>query len=95
MRLALELGWPNYEAMLATMEPHQLERWKDYYRQEPFGRNWHRMSAMAAGICNQITLVAQALGVKQELFKEDSFVPKFCEPKEVDPVEGLRGLVGL
>lgn len=93
MRLALETGWPNYEAMLATMEPQHIDRWERYYRQEPFGRQWHMMSALAVGVSNEIKIVANSLGMKSELFKEDDFVPKFKEaPQKMSIAAGFAGL---
>ena len=85
MRLALELGWFNYEAMLQSGEPKHLERWKEFHSEEPFGKPWHQMSAGSAAIVNEIRIIAAGLGgVKlkdKDFVKEDGFVPQFVEPE--------------
>ena len=37
LRLALELGWPNVDAMLREMTAEQFDEWIAYYQLEPFG----------------------------------------------------------
>lgn len=37
LRLALELGCPNVDAMLREMTSRQLDEWIAYYQLEPFG----------------------------------------------------------
>ncbi len=37
LRLALELGWPNVDAMLREMTAQQFDEWLAFYQLEPFG----------------------------------------------------------
>ncbi len=37
LRLALELGWPNVDAMLREMPEKQFTEWLAFYQLEPFG----------------------------------------------------------
>jgi len=37
LRLALALGQPNPDAMLAQLRPHHLAEWLAFYRMEPWG----------------------------------------------------------
>ena len=37
LRLALEMGWPNVDAMLREMTAEQFDEWIAYYQLEPFG----------------------------------------------------------
>ena len=37
LRLALELGWPNVDAMLREMTSQQFDEWLAFYQLEPFG----------------------------------------------------------
>ena len=37
LRLALEMGWPNVDAMLREMTAEQFDEWIAFYQLEPFG----------------------------------------------------------
>lgn len=37
LRLALEMGWPNVDAMMREMTSEQFDEWIAYYQLEPFG----------------------------------------------------------
>ena len=37
LRLALEMGYPNVDAMLREMTAEQFDEWIAYYQIEPFG----------------------------------------------------------
>ncbi len=77
-RLALALGQPNPEAMLARMPYRVWLGWIEYSEKEPFNREWDgqradwRASMQAAMVAN--CLVRQK---GQRLFVPDDFMPSF------------------
>lgn len=97
MRLAKEIGRVDWRKMLREMTPQELAEWMAYYRIEPFGKQWQASSAIGAGVCNEIRLVAAGLSKsKPDLLEEDAFLPRFGKADDrPDPIEALEQLRGL
>jgi len=78
-RLALELGQPNPDAMLAEMPSRVFFDWMRHYRDEPFGeqRADLRMGIMTANILTAISSLAAARAGKRrgQTFKPADFMP--------------------
>lgn len=100
-RLALELGWFNVDAMLATGEPRHLAEWQEYEDLEPFGQPWKRESLMTTRTINTIISAVPRSGSEEpEFYEDDAFVPKREDAEKVnadtaaqcaaaDSIEGL------
>ena len=51
-RLALALGQPNVDAMLARIPWRQWQEWIEYHSLEPFGQAGFRLGFAASGLGN-------------------------------------------
>lgn len=103
MRLALALGWFNYDAMLATGEPRHLDRWFAYYKQEPFGRDWHQMSQATSAVVNEIRMIAAGFRDKRidesDLEESTAYIPGLVSERKKEErrkeIEATRAIEGL
>lgn len=77
--MAAKLGWYNVDAMLASADPQQLEKWSAYYDLEPFSQEWDQASLIASEITNNFLRLMGGLGgAKSEeipFLDQDYFVP--------------------
>ena len=74
-RLALALGQPNVDAMLAGITATQFRRWSEFALLEPFGEE--RADIRNAILCRLVAIIA---GNKNA--KLDDFMPRFGKPKQ-------------
>lgn len=86
LRLALELGWPNVDAMMREMTAEQFDEWIAYYQLEPFGilaedalsahwkaiyTNAHRRNGKQVVKTEKFLLFTDEKKDASELFEED------------------------
>ena len=91
-RLALALGFPNPESMLARM-PHRIYReWQTYYAHEPFGEE--RADVRSAIIAQTFANVHRKRGTRPLSYTE--FMPHFGPPPEPKtPDDLLAKIIGI
>lgn len=81
-RLALALGYPNPEFMLASM-PYRIWRdWVEYNNLEPFGEE---RADLRAGIVAAVVANCLGRGKGKPAFKATQFMPKFEPPVKREP----------
>lgn len=74
--MALALGVPDVDALLAQLTSRQLAEWMAFGQLEPFGEV--RADLRAAIVASTI---ANAFSVKGRRFKPADFLPRFEKPK--------------
>lgn len=83
--MALELGWYNVDAMLASAPARQLDEWQEFHDLEPFGKSWHRTSLSTARTLNTVMSLAPVeKGEKREYYEDADFVPSIDHAKKRD-----------
>lgn len=79
-RLCLELGWPNPDALLASIPWRIFEEWIQYHGEEPFGQMPFRTGFAISGLGN----MWRDRG--QRILKATDFMPDV----RYDPQQGAR-----
>lgn len=74
-RLALALGQPDVDAMLAGLTTRQFLGWQHYAAVEPFGEE---RADLRAGIIS--ATIANVFAGKSRSFKPADFMPRFTRP---------------
>lgn len=68
MRLALQVGRPDFLRMAEEMTVEELAYWQAFYELEPFGDSWRRSGRMT-------TILANCWGAKLAADTEERFMP--------------------
>lgn len=84
-RVALALGWFNVDAMLETAAPGQLNKWKQFFKKQPFGDEWERTSLLITELVNTLQCFAMGFSnanlsdkqIKDRMLPRDFYMPKF------------------
>ncbi len=90
-RLALALGCPNPDAMLAQMPYRVFQEWKTYYQYDPFGGE--RGDINAATIAATIANVNRTKKTKR--FKVRDFVPRYGPKEPLTGEEMLQKIMAM
>jgi hypothetical protein len=92
-RTALKLGYYDVDAMLEGAPAGTLRKWGAYYEKEPYGDEWHQMSAGVAAMYNLVMMLLAALGSDKDKVDPKDFVPtdQFV-PKPSEEVEEYKPL---
>ena len=80
--LALELGYANVDAMLASMPRRMLTEWLAFFRRNPFGEE---RADLRAGII--ASAVANAFRGKGRAARPADFMPRFGKKKKQNMAE--------